>query len=223
MNFYRLIKSLDELVYEVLSWLLFYPLTLWRVLTRPVEMMRKVEAELAEDDEHSFDEILAPPLFLAITLGLIHLVELYYDPVQAQAAASGRFADFLADDKNLLAFRIILFGSLPLVAAVRQARLQGQALEKRLLRSSVYAQCYVAALFSILINVGVFAGHLSPVPYQGWAVLIAIPLAVAWLGWVEARWLHRVVGLSRQRALAHSALILGQWFLIAMAATLAMG
>ena len=35
MNFFNLLQSLDELLYEVMSWLVFYPMTLWRVLVRP--------------------------------------------------------------------------------------------------------------------------------------------------------------------------------------------
>ena len=36
MNFLKLIQSLDELLYEIMSWLIFYPVTLWRALTRPL-------------------------------------------------------------------------------------------------------------------------------------------------------------------------------------------
>jgi len=40
MDFMRLLQSLEELLYELVSWLVFYPVTLWRTLTRPREMMR---------------------------------------------------------------------------------------------------------------------------------------------------------------------------------------
>ena len=33
MDFMKLLKSLEELLYEVVSWLVFYPLTLWHSLT----------------------------------------------------------------------------------------------------------------------------------------------------------------------------------------------
>jgi len=41
MGFFTLLKSLDELLYEVMSWLVFYPVTLWRPLARPQAMMNQ--------------------------------------------------------------------------------------------------------------------------------------------------------------------------------------
>lgn len=32
MDFMKWLNSLDELLYEVMSWLVFFPLTLWRAL-----------------------------------------------------------------------------------------------------------------------------------------------------------------------------------------------
>ncbi len=37
MNFFNLLQSLDELLYEVMSWLVFYPITLWRTLVHPLQ------------------------------------------------------------------------------------------------------------------------------------------------------------------------------------------
>ena len=39
MDFMKLIESLDEALYSVMSWLLFYPLTLWRTIVQPLNMM----------------------------------------------------------------------------------------------------------------------------------------------------------------------------------------
>ncbi|MGV1794257.1 MULTISPECIES: hypothetical protein [unclassified Rhizobium] len=33
-------KSLEELLNELVSWLLFYPITMWRSVSRPLNMMR---------------------------------------------------------------------------------------------------------------------------------------------------------------------------------------
>ena len=45
MNFFNLLQSLDELLYEVMSWLVFYPITLWRTLVRPLKMMDYSDVE----------------------------------------------------------------------------------------------------------------------------------------------------------------------------------
>ncbi len=76
MDFFKLIKSLDELVYEVLSWLLFFPRTLWRILRHPAATMLAAERELQQPEEDQFNDMIGPPLFLALTLAVIHIVEL---------------------------------------------------------------------------------------------------------------------------------------------------
>ena len=40
MDFLRIIRLLEELLYEVMGWLVFYPRTLWRIVVDPVSMMR---------------------------------------------------------------------------------------------------------------------------------------------------------------------------------------
>ncbi|WP_260483727.1 hypothetical protein [Sphingomicrobium flavum] len=214
MDFYKLIKSLDELVFEVLSWLLYYPLTLWRMASAPFVTMSEVERELTEDEEHSFDEVLGPPLFLAITLGLLHLWELVEGLEVAET--SGGLGGFLADDKNLLAFRIILFGILPLIAAIRTLRHRGQPLQKGILRAPVYAQCYAAAVFAILFNAPLFIAQELDGEMAGWTALLGVTFAMLWLGWVETRWFHRSLGISRLRALGYTIRVLGEWLIVAL-------
>ena len=40
MDFVKILRAFEEFLYEVLTWLLFYPRTLWRVTRRPLEMTR---------------------------------------------------------------------------------------------------------------------------------------------------------------------------------------
>ena len=35
MDFLKIIRSLEELLYEVMTWLVFYPRTMWRIVARP--------------------------------------------------------------------------------------------------------------------------------------------------------------------------------------------
>ena len=39
MDFMKIIESLDEALYTVMCWLIFYPMTLWRAVARPLDMM----------------------------------------------------------------------------------------------------------------------------------------------------------------------------------------
>ena len=66
----------DELLFEIVSWFLFYTLTLWRVIRSPLKTMVAAQRELAEVEQKQFDDTIPPPLFLAITLIFIYFVEL---------------------------------------------------------------------------------------------------------------------------------------------------
>lgn len=72
MDFLKLIQSLDELLYEIMSWLIFYPVTLWRALTKPLKMMDYSEAELGDPADRQYSDTLSPPLFLLLTIALTH-------------------------------------------------------------------------------------------------------------------------------------------------------
>ena len=76
MDFLKLIRQLDELLYEVMSWLVFYPVTLWRALRHPSKMMDYSDAELGDPAERQYTDTLSPPLFLLLTLVLSHALEL---------------------------------------------------------------------------------------------------------------------------------------------------
>ena len=39
MDFFKLLRSLDELLFEILTWIIYYPRTLWMVVRRPLRMI----------------------------------------------------------------------------------------------------------------------------------------------------------------------------------------
>jgi len=73
MDFMKWLSSFDELLYEVISWLVFFPLTLWRVCRRPMAMMDYADRQLRLPEPEQYADALSPPLFLALSLGLAHL------------------------------------------------------------------------------------------------------------------------------------------------------
>jgi hypothetical protein len=36
VDFLKIIRSLEELLYEVMTWLVFYPRTMWRIVAHPL-------------------------------------------------------------------------------------------------------------------------------------------------------------------------------------------
>lgn len=210
MDFYKLIQSLDELLYEVLSWLLFFPITVWRVMTRPVATMRTVERELGETDDKQFDDMLGPPLFLFLCLLLLHAIELGTGTGDELIKSHEGLSRYITSDANVIEFRAIMFGLLPLTAARRMVKAQGLALNKQTLRAPFYAQCYAAGLYALLFNGALMLGGLW-LKDQPKIVLSIMALANVWLIWVETVWSASVLGCSRLRGFGQALLMFFQW------------
>ena len=199
MDFFKLIKSLDELVYEVLSWLLFFPRTLWRILTRPAATMLAAETELQRPEETQFNDMIGPPLFLALALAVIHIVDLNVVGQDDMVTRKDGFAKFISDDTNLLVLRIVLFGLLPLTVARRLLKVRGEEVEKNALRAPFNAQCYAAAMYATLFNVGIFVIG-STMEHRLVFGVATVAAAVLWFVAVERAWFRVKLGCGIGRA-----------------------
>ena len=188
MDFMKLIKSLEALLYEVMSWLVFYPRTLWLALTRPLYLMRYADTELGDSDEERYSDTLSPPIFLALTLGIAHLIELTHGWEQLDGIS--------ADDRNLLAFRLVAFALIPLMLSLRMLRLGDAQLDRKTLRPPFYAQCFVAAPFALMLDLAAIFRDTSPV----FSVVLAA-VAFAWLLTVETLWFRRDAKLPVGKAI----------------------
>lgn len=215
MDFFKLVKSLDELVYEVLSWLLFFPITVWRVVTRPVHWMLNSESELAEEPDKQFADMLGPPLFLFLALILIHGVELASGTGRELIESTDGLNRFISSDATLIEFRVLLFGLLPLTAARRLVKARGQPLDKDVLRAPFYAQCYAAGIYALAFN-GVLLLAAGPLKDRPMAWLGAILLCNLWLLAVESLWFARELGASLWRGIGQALLMFVQWCAILM-------
>lgn len=196
MDFMRLLKSLEELLYELVSWLLFYPITLWRSLARPGRMMRYADTELADSEPEQYADTISPPLFLLITLLIVHGLELGLIKDQTWAAPP-----LLSNDSNLLVFRAVMFSIFPLLMAVKQLRFKKAKIDRHTLKPPFYSQCYVAApfVFAVSLSGVLWRTHNSVVAACGLALLA---VALVWYVAVETRWFSDNVGLSPIRAFA---------------------
>ncbi len=174
----KIIKSLELLLYELMVWLVFYPLTLARSVIHPLRLMVFSDDEIEQAEEDRYSDTLSPPIFLALTLGLIHLVEL----------AGGwniQSGGFLADDRNLIAYRLVAFSLFPLMLSLRMLRSQGVVLDRKTLREPFYAQCFIAAPFALGVNSGVLAIAATRTFTTGLAIML---LAVIWYLAVQTAW-----------------------------------
>lgn len=198
MNFMQLLKSLDDLLFEIMSWLVFYPITFWRTIRHPWKMMAYASRELSADEDKQYDDTLSPPLFLLLTLLLSHSIELALVGQSSLVGDKHGLAALVSDDTSLLLLRLLVFSIFPLIMAVRLVRKMKGGLNRETLRRPFYAQCYLAGPFALLVGLGGLVSQL------GWSWshatgLVMIVLAFLWYGGFQARWFSRKLHVSLLR------------------------
>jgi hypothetical protein len=198
MDFLRIIRSLEELLYEVMGWLVFYPRTLWRIVVDPVSMMRYSDREQADAPERQYTDTLSPPLFLMLTVLVAHGFALAMGAKMPEARnAIARM--LLSSDQNLLIVRSILFSIFALVAATTLIRQQQRALDRTTLRAPFFTQCYLTAPFALAVSVAAtLIGTPSPAVHLAGTMLSLA--GIIWYIWVETRWFRLELDLGAGRA-----------------------
>ncbi len=207
MDFMKLLRSFEEFLFEATSWLVFYPLTMWRVLMHPLRTMAYSDAEQGDDETGRYDDALTPPLLLLITVVVMNLIAMAAHMPMPHGTNSLQHAIF-ASPQNAALFRALIFSLIPLVAAVILLRRQGVRLSRESLRPPFYAQCYLAAPTVVFLNGGsiIFQRHdISDL----WGLGLMFS-GLAWFLAVQTRWIASRLGIGRLRAagLAVGALVL---------------
>ncbi|WP_027173277.1 hypothetical protein [Methylobacterium sp. 10] len=181
MDLMNLLKSIEELLYEIVSWFLFYPLTFWKCVRHPISMMAYAETELAADPKSRFSAALSPPIFLFLTLIIAHVVELRFTVPGPELTGP------LADQRNLLLLRAVMFSLFPLMMAVQRVRRDAQTITRETLRPPFYSQCYVAAPFALAFDLAMTSVRYAT-PTALIVTIVTLAVGFAWYIAVETRW-----------------------------------
>lgn len=115
MDFLKIIRALEEFLYEAMTWLFFYPRTFWRCVCHPDWIIAYTDQELGESPGEQFKDLISPPLFLIISVLIAHGVQFLLRN-RPQASASPVFNEIAATEQGLILFRALLFSVFPLVA-----------------------------------------------------------------------------------------------------------
>lgn len=193
MNFMQLIQSLDDLLYELMSWLIFFPLTLWRAITRPLQMMEYAGRQLEEKPDNQFSEALSPPLFLLLALLVSHGLELSMHGGTSVVVADQRgLSRFVDSDTKLLILRLGIFSIIPLLLATIFTVVSKLQLNDETLKSPFYKQCYPAAPFALTLGGGaLLLGHGVVAMLLGLAIMFSALIAYLSL---QIVWFRRNLG-----------------------------
>ena len=203
MNFFNLLQSLDELLYEVMSWLVFYPITLWRTLVHPLKMMDYSDLEQGDAEEQQYTDTLSPPLFLLLSLILVHAAELALVGTEAVVTSKIGLSALVSTNTDLIMLRIVTYSLFAVLMATRLVRARQVELTRQTLRAPFYSQCYVVALLAILLGAATILIRLA----HTWSLVTGVVLALAallWFGTLQTAWFVQHLKCSRLRAFGHA-------------------
>ena len=203
MNFFNLLQSLDELLYEVMSWLVFYPITLWRTLIHPLKMMDYSDIEQGDAEDQQYTDTLSPPLFLLLSLILVHAAELALIGNDAVLTSKVGLSALVGTNTDLIMLRIVSYSLFAVMMATRLLRARKVELTRQTLRAPFYSQCYVAAVLAMLLGSAVILIKLA----HDWSEIAGVALALfglLWFGFLQTAWFNQHLKCGRLRAFGHA-------------------
>lgn len=200
MRFIQGLKSLDDLLFEVMTWLVFYPVTLWRSIRHPLRTMDYARGELGKGDDERFRDTLRPPVFLLVTVIIAYVIELSLNGEDAVVTDQTGVANLIDDDQSMMILRIFSFALFPVIMASIETLLRRKHIDRDTLQAPFYAQCYLAAPFVLVLSLAVTAIRYPTASLELPAYLAALAASLAYV-WTEADWLVRSAGRGWLRAL----------------------
>jgi hypothetical protein len=193
MDFMKLLKSLDDFLYEVVGWIVFYPITLIHSVLNPIEMLRYSDRELLEPDEEQYVDTFNPPIFLLTTLLIAYLLGKLIQPQM-------KLSTLLSKDTDLLLFRGVVFSIFPVLMAVDLLKHQGKRIDRVALRPLFYGQCFITAPFALVISIAGLIFQFQKLPYVIAGILVYL-VALCWYVAVEVMWFSSTLNVTKSRAL----------------------
>jgi hypothetical protein len=214
------LKSFEVLLYEIMSWAVFYPRTLWRSVRHPLSMMERSKGELQLAVPDQFRDVVSPPIFLLLTLLASHAFEVAVVGNSPLIDNGIGLAALIQDNTSLILFRLIAFATLPVIAGAFGIAAARQPLDRVTLQPYFYAQCFATTPVVLLCSTAESVSRLPSKTADAAAQVMLVVAALFYLG-VEAAWFTREGGrgslngaLWALAALSVSALVLAAALLL---------
>ena len=160
MDLMRLLRSLEEFLYELVGWLVFYPRTFWRIVRRPGAIARYTRIELTQDDARQFGETMSPVLMLILTVALAHAIEMAARLSLPEPDSPLRVLAF-GSEQALLLTRSIVFSTYALGAALGTLRRGRQPITRETLREPFSIQAFLVCPFVLATSAGAAMRHAA--------------------------------------------------------------
>jgi hypothetical protein len=219
MDLMRLLRSLEEFLYELVGWLVFYPRTFWRILCHPGAIARYTRLELAQDRDRQFNETISPVLMLVLSVILVHALEMALKlPMPTTLSPVGQL--LLGSEQGLLLTRSAVFSVFALGAALGTLRKNRQPVTRDTLREPFSIQAFLVCPFVVMFSVGgqllrVEGAHMAGVLLTVFSLLWYLAARViAYRALNHAGWLGAVVLVLASFATTSVLLLLVSWLLL---------
>jgi len=189
----KLLRSFEEFIFEAVSWLVFYPITVWRIVTKPLTTMAYSDAEQRDTEEGRYDDALSPPLLLLVTVVTVSAIGTLLHTADVKPVSKVTEV-LMASPQNIALFRALAFSLVPLVAAATLLRRTDTRLSRETLRPPFYAQCYLATPCCLVIGIGFDIFRRDDLPNAVGATLLVA--GSAWFLATQTRWFRSRLGVS---------------------------
>lgn len=219
MDLMRLLRSLEEFLYELVGWLVFYPRTFWRILRHPGAIARYTRIELTQEPEQQFSETISPVLMLVLSVIIVHDLELSLKLALPQNSTQiGQI--LLGSEQGLLLTRSTTFSVFALGAALGTLRQNRSAITRGTLREPFSIQAFLVCPFLVLFSVGEMlarstgnrAGHVIALAAIIWYIAAR---SIAYRSLNQASWLKSILLVLFSFVTTAILLVLTLWLLLA--------
>jgi len=188
MDLMRLLRSLEEFLYELVGWLVFYPRTFWSVLVHPGAIARYTRLELARDPDDQFKDTLSPVLMLILSVGLAHAMEMMAAlPLPQPSSELGR--RLFGTDEGLLLSRSAVFCIYALGAALATLRRERRPITRDTLREPFSIQAFLACPFVLILSAAMLMYRAQSDAVRTGGLVVQV-LAMVWYVFARAQAYH---------------------------------
>lgn len=203
MDFVKILRSLEEFLYELHSWLVLYPRTLWRTLRNPAGVSRYTRLQLQQPPGEQFLEMVSPVLTLILSVLVAHGIEMAAHVTVVPEGTSSLAATMFGTYQGLLLSRGVIYGLYSLVAAVWIMTRMNIRIDRNTLREPFFIQSYLVSPFALLVSIASVMVRMSSerVRLAGMVLAVAITL---WYLWAQTSTYRTLLGISTLRAFSYA-------------------
>lgn len=178
MDLIRLLRSLEEFLYELIGWFVFYPRTFLRIVFHPGATACYTRAELGKDIDSQFQDTISPVLMLILSVAIAHVVELAANlPVPTTASPARQF--LFGTEQGILLTRSTIFCVFALGASLGTLRRERLPVTRASLREPFSIQAFLVSPFVVFLSIAALVVRTN----TGWVQTIGFVIAGASIAW----------------------------------------